>query len=80
MLGTPRGAEGIMVSKSTHSSCSLGTYTLVRGQGERSGGREGVLGLGGCVWRCVRGCILGVRVFECVLVDGRVHVLEDWVD
>lgn len=38
MLGALRGAEGIMTSRSTHSSYSLGTYTLVRGQGEGAGG------------------------------------------
>lgn len=50
MLGTLLGAEVIMVSKSRHSSYSLGTYSLVGGQGERVGNREYVLGLGGCEW------------------------------
>lgn len=37
MLDTLPGAEDIMGSKSRHSSYSLGTYSLVGGQGERSG-------------------------------------------
>lgn len=59
MLGTLLGAEGIMVSKSRHSSYSLGTYSLVGGQGERVGNRECVLGLGGCEWEYLQGCIFG---------------------
>lgn len=42
--------------------------------------RESVLGLDGCVDIC-EGESLGVRLFECIFVDGcvgRLHVLEDW--
>lgn len=51
MLSTLLGAEGIMVSKTRHSSYSLGTYSLVGGQGESVGNRECVPGLGGYVWK-----------------------------
>lgn len=48
MLGGLLGAENITVSKSSHSSYSLRTYSLVDGAQEEWDGRC-VLGLGGHV-------------------------------
>ena len=48
MLDHVVGAENIMVSKSRHGSCPLGTYNLVEGY-RRSGNGQCALGLGGHV-------------------------------